>query len=590
MKKWKQIIGIIFIILFLGILLIFLYQRQQNKVITNQISSDAAIYWDENGITIEGSDTPTEGSSVTITSGGTYTLSGSSADGNIIVNAKGQEVTLIFSSLNLTSKTTAPVYIKQATTVTILLEEGSENTLSDTSSYQNTDNDEINSVLHSKADLIIRGTGTLNIVANYNNGINGKDTVTITDSKIHITATNNGIKAKDSLTIENATINIEAEGNGIKTYNETDPNSGTMEINNSEITIVSSQDSIEAITSLTLNGGTYHLTSGNGSSNASNKNSQNNWGMWGNQKEDSIETTSAKGLKADGNITISSGTFIINSSDDSIHSNDTIVIENGDLNLSSGDDGIHADNTLTIEDGNINIDQSYEGLESSTIYLNGGTVHITSSDDGINAGGGNDSSSMNRPGANTFANDGSVIYISDGYYVVDANGDGIDSNGDIHMTGGTLIIMGPTSDGDGAIDYNGTFNMNGGTLIAAGSSGMAEAPSNSSTQNVIKLSFTKQNANAAIQIADQNGNVLLTFSPSKTYSSLVYSSSLLKQNQNYTISLGGSVDGDNQDGIYSNPNDQNGSILTTLTLTSQITTYGNNGMTAGQGGMNRPPR
>ena len=151
--------------------------------------------------------------------------------------------------------------------------------------------------------------------------------------------------------------------------------------------------------------------------------------------------------------------------------------------------GIHADNILQIEDGMIDIKKSYEGIEASQIILNGANISVVSSDDGINSSGGSDSSSMNRPGANQFASDGSMIEINGGTIYVNATGDGIDSNGDIIMTGGTLIVNGPTDNGNGAIDKNGTFTITGGTLVASGSSGMAEMPDKG--QNSVTMLFHK---------------------------------------------------------------------------------------------------
>lgn len=581
MKKGLMILGTSIV---LGILL-FVCFHKSNIQTTNYVTSIEF----NNQISIMGNGANAKNKTVTITGGGIYTLTGTSSDNNIVVDAKGQDVTLLFNNLNLTSTDTAPIYIKKAKTVTITLVENTENFLTDASTYQETDQNEINAIIHSKSDLIINGSGILNINANYNNGINGKDNVEITDTTIHITAKNNGIKAKDSIKIENATIDIEATGNGIKAYNETDKNSGTMELIDSNIQIDSEEDGLEAITSIIIQDGTYEIYTGGGSENASTKNT---WGKWGNNED---TEASAKGIKADGTITIKSGSITIDSSDDSIHGNMNISIENGDFTLSSGDDGIHADDTLTIENGEIKVEKSYEGLEATNIYLNGGNVHINANDDGINAAGGNDGSSFERPGANNFASDNSKIEISGGYYVVHADGDGIDSNGDITMTDGTLIIEGPTDNGNGAIDYNGTYNMNGGTLIAVGSSGMAEAPSNSSTQNTIKLSFENQNKNSTIQVTNDENQVLLTFSPSKSYSSLVYSSSSLIQNQNYTISFVENNE-ENIDGVISASKEAKiGTILTTLTLTNKITTYGNNTMgNFGKGEMgeipNRPPR
>ena len=73
---------------------------------------------------------------------------------------------------------------------------------------------------------------------------------------------------------------------------------------------------------------------------------------------------------------------IVDSSDDSIHSNNTIQIDGGTLTLASGDDGIHADATVEFNGGQIDISTSYEGIEANSITLRDGTVHIVSSDDG----------------------------------------------------------------------------------------------------------------------------------------------------------------------------------------------------------------
>lgn len=570
MKKWITIISSFSILL----VLLFVLFKKESTPKENYVTT---INFDKE-VLINGNGANYKNKTLTITNSGIYTLTGSSNDANIVINANGGNVTLMLQNFSLTSNDTAPIYVKKAKLVTITSIEETENYLSSSSNYTITDNNEINAVIHSKADLILNGNGKLNIETNYNNGINGKDSVEIRDTTISIQSKNNGIKAKDSLKVENANITVKASGNGIKAYNETEKSSGTMELINSTIQIEAEEDGIEAIHSLTIDGGTYEIITGGGSKNASTLDS---WGMWGNHEDNEA---SAKGIKTDGNITIKSGTFKIDSSDDSIHSNDTVTISSGIITLSSGDDGIHADKALTIEDGEITIEKSYEGLEASIINLKGGSVHVTASDDGINAAGGSDSSAINRKGANMFASDGSKIEITGGYYVIHAEGDGIDSNGDIIMEDGTLIIEGPTNNGNGAIDYNGTYNMNGGTLIAVGSSGMAEAPSNSSKQNSMKLSFSAQKENTTIQVLDSENKPLLTFSPSKNYSSLVYSSKSLETNKSYTISLIESSS-QNTDGVVStNSQIMEGTVLTTLTLTDTITTYGNGGMQNGFGG------
>lgn len=121
------------------------------------------------------------------------------------------------------------------------------------------------------------------------------------------------------------------------------------------------------------------------------------------------------------------------------------------------------------------------------ITINDGTIHLVASDDGINASGGNGEAAMGGPpmrggGPGGFESGDSYLYINGGYIPVDANGDGIDANGPIEMTAGTVIVNGPTNDGNGLLDYLGAFNISGGYLVAVGSSGMAKAPSTTSTQ------------------------------------------------------------------------------------------------------------
>lgn len=169
-----------------------------------------------------------------------------------------------------------------------------------------------------------------------------------------------------------------------------------------------------------------------------------------------------------------------------------MTINGGTYTIETGDDGIHGDDTLTIEDGTITITQSYEGIESPETIVNGGSIHVTASDDGFNAAGGeatqtNTSSGNQRMGR--MSDSTGTLTINDGYIYVNADGDGLDSNGDLTINGGTVIVEGPTSDGDTAVDYDGTFNINGGVLLASGSAGMVESVGSSSEQNSVTAYF-----------------------------------------------------------------------------------------------------
>lgn len=546
----------------------------------------ASITFKQSDITIEGSHVTQTEQGVEITAGGTYYFSGALTDGQIVVNSQDEEnVYLVLDGVDLYSSTSAPIYIKQAKNAMIVLEDGSVNTITDSNQYVLEDNssDEPNAAIFSKDDLKINGTGTLTVNANYHHGIVSKDDLVIQDGTININAVADGMKGKDSVTIEGGNLVIEAGGDGIQSHNSTDLAKGYVVIEGGEISINATLDGIQAETNLTINDGTLNIQTGGGSENASSK-SESTWGMRGNWSQSSNTSSSdetassTKGLKAGNTITLNGGSVMIDSSDDSIHSNDLITINGGMYTASSGDDGVHADTTLEINGGTVNILKSYEGLESTNIIINDGTLYVNASDDGVNAAGGNDQSSLNgRPGQNQFSASSGAIEINGGYLYVDAKGDGLDANGSITLSDGLVIVNGPTDSGNGALDFDSTFNINGGTLIAVGSAGMTQSPSSSSTQPILNIRTTTMDANTLMNITDSNGNSILTFAPAKEAQSFIISTPDLQLNETYTISTGGESNGISQDGLYSGGTYTNGTELGSLTLSSMITSFGQTG-------------
>lgn len=518
--------------------------------------ADTTISMDGTTINIEGSGATVNGNIVTISNAGTYSLSGTLTDGQIIVDTDDIElITLILNSVNLNSSTSAPIYIKNSETTAILIADETENYVSDATSYiyDTPEDDEPNATVFSDDDLIIYGTGSLYVTANYNDGIASKDSLTILDGNITVISVDDGIRGKDYLLIDGAQISLNVQGDGLKSDNEEDTTLGYINILSGEINITSGGDAITAQSSLYITDGTFTILSGSGST------------------ANLAGDLSAKGLKSALAIVIDGGTFFIDAADDAIHANDSIIINNGTFTIATGDDGIHADATVDINGGVIDIGRSYEGIESAIITINAGDIHLVSSDDGLNVAGGRN-----------------LMNINGGYLVIDAEGDGLDANGSIVMTDGTVIVNGPTMSMNGALDYDGSFQITGGTLVAVGSSGMMQAPDMNSTQYSLGIGFTNTlSAGTLIHIESSTGETILTFAPTKSYQSLIFSSPELIGGGTYTIYQGGNAVGTIIDGLYVDETYSNGTVYTSLMLSSITTQEGGGGNGRG-GGRGRP--
>lgn len=515
--------------------------------------SSVGIRFADGSAAIDGEGATSEGETVTISQAGTYILSGTATNGRIIVSAdKTAEIKLIFNGVDITCADNAPLLVSKAKKVYIVLEDGTENVLTDSASYSlGEDDSNTDGAIFSKADLTINGSGTLTVNANYKHGIVSKDDLVITDGNINVTSASTAMVGKDSVKISGGTFNISASTNGIKSTNTEASDKGFISVTGGSFTVVANNDTFEAETVLSMEGGSFDITTGGGSANASmksdgtpNKNWQNDMGNGGggpngmgrpddngngtggkppamptsddtgltietaaNRTTDSTDTTdntstSAKALKAGNEVNISGGEFKIDSADDSVHSNGNIVITGGNISVASGDNGMHADGNLTISDGTVDITKSYEGIEGSIVTIDGGTISVVASDDGINC------------------------------------------------AGGTVYVCGPTNGGNGALDYNGTATVTGGTLIACGAVGMEEGFGDSSTQySVLHDLGSTVSANEKLTITDSDGKEILSFTPTKTWQSVVFTSADLKEGETYTITAGSQSETVTIDGI-----------------------------------------
>lgn len=253
-----------------------------------------------------------------------------------------------------------------------------------------------------------------------------------------------------------------------------------------------------------------------------------------------VSSETGHGIVSKDELKIKSGTITVTAAKKGMAANDLVEITGGVISIASGKHGIHCDEALTISHGTINITKSFEGLEAKTIEISGGDIAIAASDDGLNA---TDSASGTEADGWGWGfggmDEGVYILISGGKLTVNASGDGIDSNGDLTITGGEVYVSGPTSDGDGALDYAGTGTITGGILIAAGSSGMAQSLS-SDAQGVMLLMLSgAQSAGSAVTVKDADGTVLASFTPEKSYTSVVISAPGMESGGTYTVECGG---------------------------------------------------
>lgn len=522
----------------------------------------SAITLNGTSISTNSSNVTINGASATITAAGTYSISGTLTDGQIHVNTSDETpVWILLNGVSIHRSTSSPLYIEKAKKVIVVLLDNTTNTLSDGTTYvfESATTDEPNATLFSKADLTVYGNGSLKITANYNDGIASKDGLVLRSGEINVTAKDDGVRGKDYLVVRDARLNITSGGDGLTSDNEDDASLGYVLIDNGSFNIVAAGDGLQAETDLLLRNGAYQIITGGGSTVAVSS------------------STSAKGIKGTVSTVVEGGTYSINASDDAIHSNGNVTIAGGTFSLSTGDDGLHADVSLTLNGGDINVVKSYEGFESAIISINNGTHHILASDDGVNVAGGNDGSGTNGPGGSQAGFSGSsgnyFLYVHGGYTYVNASGDGVDVNGGVTMTKGTIIVDGPTANNNAALDYDQSFKITGGFILAVGSSGMAQMPDATSTQNSALITFSStQTASKLIHLQTGDGKELFTFKPAKNFQSVAFSSPDLVTGGNYEVYLGGSTSGTQTDGLYSNSGYSGGTKTFSFSISGVRTT------------------
>lgn len=246
------------------------------------------------------------------------------------------------------------------------------------------------------------------------------------------------------------------------------------------------------------------------------------------------------GLDSDTMVVIKDGTIEIKSEIDGVHSDKAVYITGGVITITAGDDGVHGDVLVQIDGGELVILESFEGVEAKDIFMNNGNVYINAYDDGVNATDGSGRMGGKMGGPNSQSSYDFGLHISGGQLVINSYGDGLDSNGNVWMTGGVVIVSGPVENNNGGLDYNGEFYMTGGYLISTGSSGMLQSPGEDSTINSLVIGLDSMIEATNITIKDENGDILFNDTPIKAFQSIVFASPDLEIGKTYSIEIGGS--------------------------------------------------
>lgn len=527
------------------------YDASSATVIT--LSGDSA--------SVQGAGAQASAAGVVISSAGTYIVSGELTDGQLLVDAGDDDkVQLVLAGATIHNEDGPAIYVRNADKCFATLDAGTENNLSDGSSYAlEDDSDEPYATLFSRCDLTLNGSGTLNVTSAYRHAVCSKDDLVVVSGTYNISAVEDGLRGRDSVKVRDGVFAIQAGGDGIKSSKDDDPTKGFVSID----------------------GGTFDIQAG----------------------DDAVQ---GKTL-----VRLAGGSLTVAANDDAFHSDLEMHLLGASIEAGAGDDAFHAETKLTVDGGTVNVTSCNEGYEAEKIYVNGGDTHIVASDDGVNASAADlsddadaDTVSSTLPNGGTpgapgkgggaatpdaggqapagaqqggsapeppagdnaggvgQADSSCLIQINGGYLVVDSAGDAIDSNGNIEVTGGVLLVSGPTGDGNGAFDYDGSATVSGGTVLMVGSTGMAQ--SFTGGMQAFAMTSASGEAGQSVGVVDGSGNVVASFTATKRFGMVLASSPAFTEGGEYTLVIGGEVANANADG-YTDSSTVSGGSETAIT-------------------------
>ena len=522
--------------------------------------SEQDLSWDASSETAIDLSNPTatdgvtvEDGTLTITKAGTYKLSGEYQGQIKVETADSDAVRLVLDNANITNSSGAALNVVNADEVILYSASGTTNTISDGADYTATGEDDPDAVVYSKADLTIAGEGTLKVNGNHEDGIHTSDGLVIASGTLEVNAANTGIKGKDYVDILGGTINVTAQQDGIKSTNDTDEGKGWTRLSNGTVTVNAGDDGFKASRvveisggSLTVeqsdegieaqyinvSGGDVNVTSADDGMNASLKTSDSestdssaNTSDTANQQQNNQQQGSLPGGQQ-------SGTS--NQQQQGMGQPPAMSGTSQDGTSQNGASGTAQQQNNTQNQGNQNMGQPPA--------MPGGNAQDGTSQNGTTGTG---QQGMGQPpqggmpgggGGGTFEVVDAAINVSGGNITVNAEGDGIDSNGVTTLSGGTLIVNGPSQGGNAALDTNGDLLLNGATVLSGSTADMFEAPSTNSTSGYLKLTNSSGfEQGSTVQVADSSGKVVANYKVTKSNVQLVLvSSSSIVKGQSYT--------------------------------------------------------
>lgn len=487
--------------------------------------ANATIIELNDGATVSGSSSSSvssNGQTVTISGEGTYVLSGTLTQGQVIVEAEDTaKVQLILKGASIHNENGPAIRINAADKVFVTLAEGTTNTLTDGSSYTlDEGSDEPNATLFSKADLTINGSGTLNVTGSYAHAANSKDDLVITGGTFNITSQTDAVRGRDCVKISGGTFNVTAGEDAFKSNNDEDATRGFVLIDGGTYYVSAGDDAFHAETALLVRGGDITVTS----------------------CEEGYEAAL---------IQVEGGNSNITANDDGLNASygsSTTSTGGGDMGAGAGAGAISGMDTSTgvVTNASMDMSASVTSVDTSTstdTTANPGTPPTEGtapspngtapSGDMTGNGGAGGGGGMGE------ADSRCQVKISGGTLTVNAGGDGIDSNGTLEITGGTVLVSGPENNGNSALDYASTASVSGGTMIIAGMDGMAQSFSDG-TQAFAMVSATGS-AGSIIQIASADGTVLASFTAPKQFDNVVVSAPGMTDGETYQLLVDGTA-------------------------------------------------